>query len=65
MADKLKWVKASYSGAAGHCVELARSGTDEFLVRDSKKPDGTVLMFSKAEKDAFIAGAKDGEFDNL
>lgn len=66
MADKqLSWVKASYSGAAGHCMEMARADTDQFLVRDSKNPNGTVLTFTKAEKDAFIAGAKDGEFDNL
>jgi hypothetical protein len=33
------------------------------LVRDSKDPDGPKLAFTTAEWDAFLAGAKDGEFD--
>jgi hypothetical protein len=32
-------------------------------VRDSKDPHGGVLRYTVAEWDAFIAGAKDGEFD--
>ena len=32
-------------------------------VRDSLKPDGDVLFFTPAEWDAFVGGAKDGEFD--
>ena len=32
-------------------------------VRDSKNPTGSVLFFTYAEWDAFVAGAKDGEFD--
>jgi len=32
-------------------------------VRDSKNPAGPVLVFTPAEWDAFVAGAKDGEFD--
>jgi hypothetical protein len=32
-------------------------------VRDSRKPDGDVLFFTPAEWDAFVGGAKDGEFD--
>ena len=32
-------------------------------MRDSHDPDGPVLVFTEAEWDAFVAGAKDGEFD--
>jgi hypothetical protein len=32
-------------------------------VRDSRRPDGDVLFFTPAEWDAFVGGAKDGEFD--
>ena len=32
-------------------------------VRDSRKPEGPVLFFTPAEWDAFVGGAKDGEFD--
>lgn len=32
-------------------------------VRDSRRPDGDVLFFTPAEWEAFVGGAKDGEFD--
>ena len=32
-------------------------------VRDSKRPAGPALIFTAAEWDAFVGGAKDGEFD--
>lgn len=32
-------------------------------MRDARNPDGPVLIFDQAEWDAFVAGAKDGEFD--
>ena len=32
-------------------------------MRDGHDPDGPVLVFDEAEWDAFVAGAKDGEFD--
>lgn len=34
-------------------------------VRDSKDPNGPVLMYTAAEWRAFLDGAKKGEFDNL
>jgi Domain of unknown function (DUF397) len=35
------------------------------LMRDSKNPEGPALAFTEAEWRAFIAGVKDGEFDDL
>lgn len=35
------------------------------LMRDAKNPGGPVLAFTEAEWSAFIAGVKDGEFDDL
>lgn len=32
-------------------------------MRDGHDPDGPVLVFTEDEWDAFVAGAKDGEFD--
>jgi hypothetical protein len=32
-------------------------------VRDSKNPVGPALIFTPDEWDAFVGGAKDGEFD--
>ncbi len=45
-----------------NCVEVADDAGD-VLVRDSKNPTGPALIFTAAEWDAFVGGAKDGEFD--
>ena len=58
------WHKSSYSGNGGaNCVEVARDLSRTVAVRDSKDPQGPVLVFSAEEWDAFVGGAKDGEFD--
>jgi hypothetical protein len=53
----------------GEYVEIAfvphTDGKTYIAMRNSKftGPDDTVLVFTEAEWDAFVAGAKDGEFD--
>lgn len=57
------WQKSSRSGPySDNCVEIAFVD-DAIAMRDSKDPDGPVLLFTQAEWDAFVLGAKDGEFD--
>ncbi|HEY2668875.1 MAG TPA: DUF397 domain-containing protein [Rugosimonospora sp.] len=56
------WHKSSRSSGNGNCVEVAILG-DAVAVRDTKDRSGPVLVFTPAEWDAFVAGAKDGEFD--
>lgn len=63
--SKMAWRKSSYSGANGNCVEFAVADGDLVAVRNSRFPDGEVLLFYRAELGAFLAGAKDGEFDDL
>lgn len=56
------WQKSSFSAANGNCVEIAHD--DKWtLVRDSKFPQGTQLRFTVGEWEAFLTGAKSGEFD--
>src|SRR5487761_785091 len=58
------WVKSSYGGpTGGNCVELAHLPGGRVAVRNSRDPAGPALVFTPAEWDAFLAGAKDGEFD--
>jgi len=56
------WVKSSYSGPQGNCVEVARLADGAVAVRNSRHPDGPALIFTTAEWDAFLSGATDGEF---
>jgi hypothetical protein len=64
-ADGPKWVKSSLSFANGNCVEVADLAGGEIGVRNSRHPEGPVLRFTPAEWQAFIGGARNGEFDNF
>jgi hypothetical protein len=46
-------------------VELAALPNGEIAMRNSRFPGGPVLLYTQAEITAFLAGAKDGEFDHL
>jgi Domain of unknown function (DUF397) len=59
------WRKSSASNSQGACVELAKLGTGEFAVRNSRNPEGPVLIYTPAEISALIEGVKMGEFDDL
>jgi hypothetical protein len=60
--SRAQWKKSSRSSGNGQCVEWADLG-DVVAVRDSKHPAGPALIFTREEWEAFIAGAKDREFD--
>jgi Domain of unknown function (DUF397) len=57
------WRKATKSGNNGACVEVRSARDGGAQVRDSKDPGGAVLTFTAAEWDAFLDGARLGEFD--
>lgn len=59
------WRKSSVSNSQGACVELARLGSGEFAVRNSRNPEGPALIYTQAEIAALIEGVKMGEFDDL
>ncbi|GGS64908.1 DUF397 domain-containing protein [Streptomyces griseoviridis] len=58
------WTKSRHSNAEGNCVEVARVDGG-IALRNSRDPDGPALVYTPAEVAAFLAGAKDGEFDHL
>ncbi len=60
------WRKSSMSSYNGSCFEVARLLKDRVGVRDTKdKGSGPVLIFNQSEWNAFLAGAKAGEFDAI
>ena len=60
-----RWRKSVHSNPSGNCVELAPLPGGEVAVRNSRYPAGPALIYSRAEMAAFIAGTKNGEFDDL
>lgn len=59
----IPWRTAVKSGS-DNCVQVARrEGT--IMIADSKHPGGPVLSYTLEEWDAFLDGAKKGEFDDL
>ena len=57
------WVRSRRSGpTGGNCVEVAFLADGQIAMRNSRHPRGPALIFTRSEWDAFLAGAKDGEF---
>jgi hypothetical protein len=60
----LAWRKAQSSIGNGACLEVAPIN-GMIAVRDSKNPQGPILTYTAPEWQAFLDGAKKGEFDDL
>jgi len=63
LASKVNWVKSSLSFANGNCVEVADLPEGGVGVRNSRDIAGPVLRFTPDEWQAFVGGARNGEFD--
>ncbi|MFJ9179183.1 DUF397 domain-containing protein [Streptomyces sp. NPDC102360] len=61
----VRWVKSRHSAAVGNCVEMAELVDGSIAVRNSRDPEGPALIYTRAEVVAFLAGAKEGDFDAL
>lgn len=66
-ADELavSWRKSRASNPSGSCVEFARLPGGEIAVRNSRHPAGPALVYQRDELAAFLAGVKNGDFDDL
>jgi hypothetical protein len=58
----LTWRLAGDSGAG---VEMARLPDGQIAVRNATDPTGPALIYTRAEIEALIGGAQDGDFDAL
>ena len=62
----LQWRLAGGSGSdAGTGVEMALLPDGQIAVRNAAHPDGPALIYTRAEIEALIGGAQDGDFDAL
>ena len=52
-------------GGDGSGVEMAKLPDGQIAVRNSTDPDGPALIYTRAEIEALICGAQDGDFDAL
>jgi hypothetical protein len=53
------WRKSRYSNPSGNCVEVAHLDTGTVAVRDSVRPDGPALVFTRPAWRAFLAGLRE------
>jgi Domain of unknown function (DUF397) len=59
------WRKSSRSYGSGECIEVATPSGKRIAVRDSKNAQGTVLSFSSAQWNTFVAGIRSGKLGRL
>jgi uncharacterized protein DUF397 len=55
-----KWRKSRHSNPSGNCVEMAKLPGEQVAVRDSHRPDGPALLFSRAAWERFLCGLREG-----
>lgn len=60
-----EWRKSSFSNASGNCVEVAGLPGGAVAVRNSRDAAGPALVYTRDEIAAFLAGVRNGEFDDL
>ena len=60
-----RWRKSQASNPSGSCVQVAELADGAIAMRNSRHPSGPALIYTRAEITAFLAGVKNGEFDDL
>jgi hypothetical protein len=64
-ASELPDLQWRLAGSAEAGVEMARLPDGQIAVRNAADPAGPALIYTKAEIEALIGGAQDGDFDAL
>jgi hypothetical protein len=59
------WRKSRRSNPSGNCVEIACLRTGQIAVRNSRHPDGPVLICGQEDIAAFVRAAKRGDLDGF
>jgi len=59
--SRATWRKSSYSNGGGECVEVADLSNGTRALRDSKNPDGGVLVFDSRAWMTLVAKVKSGQ----
>jgi hypothetical protein len=63
--EGLRWIRANACGSGNNCIEVAAASEDIVLLRDSRDREGPVLRVSRTDWEAFLEGARGGDFDAL
>jgi len=62
----IDWQISTHSPSGGaNCVEAGplNDGSGRVALRHSHHPEGSIVVYTAAEWNAFTAGVRDGEFD--
>jgi hypothetical protein len=63
LVNALAW-RTSLDCDGGTCIRVAPH-EGMIVIGDTKSPDGPVLSYSKDEWQAFVAGVRRGDFDDV
>ncbi|CAM3132238.1 DUF397 domain-containing protein [Stackebrandtia soli] len=60
---KAEWRRTTNLDGTPGKLEIGFADNGLVALRYAEEPDGTILIYTPAEWDAFVEGVKDGEFD--